>query len=171
MAKKLVVYYSRTGKNYFPDGIRSIEKGNSAIAAEAIAAAVQADIFEIDTIKPYAKNYRECCKEAVEEAKANARPAIKAFLDSIDAYDTIFVCYPCWCGTAPMCVFTFLENYDFTGKKIVPLCTNEGSGMANSENDLRKYCKNAQVVPGLSVKGHLVNELAEEIVQWAKENQ
>ena len=171
MAKKLVVYYSRTGENYFPDGIRNIEKGNTAIAAEAIQAALQADIFEIDTVKPYAKNYRECCMEAVEEAKANARPEIKAYMDSIDNYDTIFVCYPCWCGTAPMCVFTFLENYDFTGKKIVPLCTNEGSGMANSENDLRKVCKNAHVADGLSVKGHQAADLAAEIRQWAIEDQ
>ena len=171
MAKKLVVYYSKTGENYFPDGIRSIEKGNTAIAAEAIQKALNADIFEVDTVKPYAANYRECCMEAVAEAKANARPAIKAYMDDVSGYDTIFVCYPCWCGTAPMCVFTFLEHYDLTGKKIVPLCTNEGSGMANSEQDLRNVCKGAQIAAGLSVRGHKVSELSGEIAQWAMENQ
>ena len=169
MAKKLVVYYSRTGENYFPDGIRSIEKGNTAIAAEAIQAALQADIFEIDTVKAYAKNYRECCKEAVEEAKSNARPEIKGYLESIDAYDTIFVCYPCWCGTAPMCVFTFLEHYDLSGKKIAPLCTNEGSGLANSEKDLAESCKGAEVLSGLSVRGHQAKDSYEAIAAWAKE--
>ena len=105
MAKQLVIYYSRTGENYFPDGIRSIDKGNSAIAAKTIQAALGADIFEIDTVKPYAKNYRECCKEAAMEAKTKARPEIREFMDDLSGYDTIFVCFPCWCGTAPMCVF------------------------------------------------------------------
>ena len=171
MAKHLVVYYSRVGENYFPDGIRSIEKGNTAIAAEAIQSALNADIFEIRAVKPYAKNYRECCMEAVAEARANARPEIQGYLEDLSGYDTIFVCFPCWCGTAPMCVFTFLEHYDLAGKKIVPLCTNEGSGMANSPRDLQAACKNATVVPGLSVKGHLAAALSGDIAAWALENQ
>ena len=170
MAKQLVIYYSRTGENYFPDGIRSIDKGNSAIAAKTIQAALGADIFEIDTVKPYAKNYRECCKEAAMEAKTKARPEIREFMDDLSGYDTIFVCFPCWCGTAPMCVFTFLEHYDLSGKKIMPLCTNEGSGMGNSAEDLKQSCPGAVVNPGLSVPGHLVNELSEDIANWAKGN-
>jgi len=171
MAQSLIVYYSKAGENYFPDGIRSIEVGNTAIAARTIQTALNADIFEIDTVKPYAENYRACCAEAAAEARANARPKIREYLADISGYDTIFVCYPCWCGTAPMCVFTFLEHYDLSGKKIVPLCTNEGSGMANSEQDLKKACPGAVVVPGLSVRGHLVQELSEEITKWAIENQ
>ena len=83
-------------------------------------------------------------------------------------YDTVFVCFPNWCGTAPMCVFTFLEQYDLTGKKIAPLCTNEGSGLANSEEDLRQCCKGAEVLPGLSVRGHQAKDSAEVIANWAK---
>lgn len=168
MAKQLVVYYSRTGENYFPNGIRSIETGNTALAAEFIRAALNADLFEIDTVRPYAKHYRECCAEAAAEARANARPEIQGFVEDLSPYDTIFVCYPCWCGTAPMCVFTFLEHYDLTGKKIIPLCTNEGSGMANSEADLKKYCPGAIVLPGLSVKGHQAADSEALISHWAK---
>ena len=72
MAKQLVVFYSRKGENHFPGGIRSVEKGNTAYAAEYIQAALQADIFEIDTVVPYAANYRECCAQAVAENKAKA---------------------------------------------------------------------------------------------------
>ena len=168
MSKSLVVYYSRKGENYFPDGIRSIEKGNTAYAAEFAARAVNADLFEIETVTPYAQNYRACCMEAVAEAKANARPEITGYLEDISDYDAIFVCFPCWCGTAPMCVFTFLEHYDLTGKKIIPLCTNEGSGMANSEADLKKYCPGATVLPGLSVKGHQAADSEALISHWAK---
>ena len=170
MQKALVVYYSRKGENHMPGGIEVLEKGHTEYAAEFIQKALDADIFEIDTVKPYAENYRECCMEAVAEAKSNARPEIKGYVDDIAGYDTIFVCFPCWCGTAPMCVFTFLEHYDLTGKTIVPLCTNEGSGMANSEKDLANVCKGATVVPGLPVRGHQVKDSEEVIATWAKEN-
>ena len=169
MANTLVVYYSRKGENYFPDGIRSIEKGNTAYAAEHIANGIGADLFEIDTVKPYSENYRTCCMEAVAEAKTKARPEIQKYVDDISGYDTIFVCFPCWCGTAPMCVFTFLEHYDLSGKKIIPLCTNEGSGMANSEADLKASCPGAKVLPGLSLKGHLAQSSEEILHTWAKQ--
>ena len=167
MKKALVVYYSRKGNNYFPDGIRSVEKGNTAYAAEHIAKAVNGDLFEIDTVKPYAEDYRQCCMEAVAEAKSNARPEIKGYVEDISQYDTVFVCFPCWCGTAPMCVFTFLEHYNWTGKKIAPLCTHEGSGLANSEADLKKYCPGAEVLSGLAVRGHQAADSAEAIADWA----
>ena len=168
MAKALVVYYSRKGENHMPGGIQILPKGHTAFAAEFIRDAVDGDLFEIDTVKPYAENYRQCCMEAVAEIKAGARPEIKGFVDDISGYDTIFVCFPCWCGTAPMCVFTFLEHYDLTGKKIIPLCTNEGSGMANSEKDIARSCPGATVVAGLSVRGHQAKDSAEQIGTWAK---
>ena len=169
MAKTLVVYYSRKGENHMPGGIQVLEKGHTAYAAEFIRDALGADLFEIDTVKPYAENYRECCMEAVQEAKTNARPEIKGYVEDISGYETIFVCFPCWCGTAPMCVFTFLERYDLTGKKIVPLCTNEGSGLAKAPADLEKSCPGAVIAPGLSVKGHQVRESEALIATWAKE--
>ena len=169
MANTLVVYYSRKGENHMPGGIQILEKGNTAYAAEYIAKAVNADIFEIDTVKPYAANYRECCMEAVAEVKAKARPEIKGFVEDISGYETIFVCFPCWCGTAPMSVFTFLEHYDWTGKKIVPVCTNEGSGLANSEKDVAASCPGAIMAPGLSIKGHTCKDSEEMLASWAKE--
>ena len=168
MAKALVVYYSRKGENHMPGGIQVLPKGHTAFAAEYIRDAVDGDLFEIDTVKPYAENFRQCCMEAVAEIKAGARPEIRGFVDDISGYDTIFVCFPCWCGTAPMCVFTFLEHYDFTGKKIVPLCTNEGSGLANAPADIAKSCPGAIVAEGLSVRGHQVRDSQDLIAGWAK---
>ena len=168
MAKALVVFYSRKGENFMPGGIQVLEKGNTAYAAEHIAKATGADLFEIDTVKPYAAAYKECCKEAVTEKAANARPAIKGFVEDISGYDTIFVCFPNWCGTAPMCVFTFLEHYDLTGKRIAPLCTNEGSGLANSEADIAASCAGAVMCPGLSVRGHQAKDSFDAIADWAK---
>lgn len=167
MAKPLVVFYSRKGENHFPDGIRSVETGNTAYAARFLQNALGADLFEIETVTPYAENYRECCAQAVAEMKAKARPEIKGFVPDLSGYDTVFVCYPNWCGTAPMCVFTFLEHYDWTGKTILPLCTNEGSGMGYSEAALKEACPGANVRPGLAVRGHLVQVLEEDIRTWA----
>ena len=167
MSRILVVYYSRKGENHMPGGIQVLEKGNTAYAAEYIRDALGADLFEIDTATPYAENYRACCMQAVQEAKSGARPPIKGFVEDISVYDTIFVCFPNWCGIAPMCVFTLLEHYDLTGKKIIPLCTNEGSGMANSEADLARSCPGAQVVSGLSVRGHQAKDSYDEISAWA----
>ena len=169
MENVLVVYYSRKGENYTPDGIRELEKGNTAYAAEHIRDALGADLFEIETVKTYAANYRACCMEAVEELKANARPDLKAFVPDLSKYDVLFVCFPCWCGTAPMPVFTFLERYDLSGKKIIPLCTHEGSEMGNSHRDLHKCCPGATVAEGLAVRGYQAKDSYEPIARWAKE--
>ena len=170
MAKSLVVYYSRKGENHMPGGIQVLEKGNTEYAAEHIANAVGADLFEIDTVKPYAAAYRECCMEAIAEKKENARPEIKGYVEDMSRYDTVFVCFPCWCGTAPMCVFTFLEHYDLTGKRIAPLCTNEGSGMGGSERELKKICKSAEIASGLSIHGAEAAKSEGKVVAWAKKN-
>ena len=168
MANTLVVYYSRKGENHMPGGVQVLEKGNTEYAAEYIQKALNADIFEIDTVKPYAENYRACCGEAFAEFKASARPEIKGYVEDVSGYENIFVCFPCWCGTAPMCVYTFLEHYDLAGKNIIPLCTNEGSGLANSEADIAKSCPGATVKPGLSVRGHKCKDSEAEIAAWAK---
>ena len=170
MANTLVVYYSRKGENHMPGGIQVLEKGNTEYAAQYIAKALNADLFEIDTVKAYSENYRQCCMEAVQEVKTKARPEIRDYVADISGYDTVFVCYPCWCGTAPMCVFTFLEHYDWTGKKLVPLCTNEGSGLANSVSDITASCPGAVVAAGLSVKGHQCKDSEEMLAAWSKEN-
>lgn len=70
----------------------------------------------------------------------------------------------------PMAVFTFLEAFDFTGKKIAPFCTNEGSGMGVSERDLRRICKGAVIGKGLSIRGAQTQQSAQAIAAWAKES-
>lgn len=169
MAHTLVIYYSRKGENYMPGGLQNLEKGHTERAAEYIAKSLNADIFEVDTAQPYSATYYGCCREAEQETRNNARPAIKGFVDDISSYETIFVCFPCWCGTAPMCIFTFLDNYDLTGKKLIPFCTHEGSGMANAERDLKKNYPSANVVSGLAVRGHQVIDSEGRISDWAKQ--
>ena len=165
----LIVYYSRKGQNYWNGSVKSLTKGNTEIVAEFIQKAVGGEVFEVETVNSYSDDYFTCTKEAKAELQANARPQIKHFLSSIDGYDNIFVGYPNWWGTMPMAMFTFLEHYDFTGKKIIPFCTNEGSGMGVSERDIKKICVGADVKKGLPVRGTEAAQSEKSVAKWAKD--
>ena len=167
MAKILTVYYSRKGENYFGGEIRSISKGNTERVAEFIQEAVGGDLFELETVREYSKDYHECTNEAMAEKKAGARPALKKLPESIDEYDTIFLGYPNWWSTAPMAVFTFLDAFNFSGKTIIPFCTNEGSGLGSSESDIRRECHGAKVESGLSIRGSEAADSKNKVTKWA----
>lgn len=164
----LIIYYSRKGENYVGGSIQNLKKGNTEIAAEFIQKAVGGDLFEVDTVKPYSADYTACTQEAKAELQANARPALKAYLDSIDRYDHIFVCGPCWWGTYPCAVFSQLERLDFSGKKVFALMTHEGSGLGSCERDLKKLCAGADIGKGLAVRGSSTAKSEKMIADWAR---
>ncbi len=170
MSKTLVIYYSRKGENYVSGGLRQLSKGNTEIVAEYIQEAVGADLFQLETVKPYSEDYMTCIDEAKAEAQKNARPELKQMLDSIEEYDNIVIAGPCWWGTYPMAVFTQIETLDFTGKNVFALMTHEGSGQANSERDLRKYCKGATIGKSLAVQGGTVGSAKTKVTEWALNN-
>ena len=101
---------------------------------------------------------------------SNARPELTGYLDSIDEYDTIVLGYSNYWGTFPMAVATFLERYDFTGKTILPLCTNEGSGMGSSESDIKKSAKGATVKSGLAITGSKAADSGDAVKKWFAAN-
>ena len=166
----LIVYYSRKGQNYWNGSIVDLAKGNTERVAEFVQKAVGGDLFEIETVREYSKDYMVCIEEAKAELREGARPELKKYPESIDQYDTIFVGYPNWWGTSPMCVYTFLEHYDLTGKKVVPFCTNEGSGMGSSERALKTICKGAEIASGLSIHGAEAAKSESKVASWAKKN-
>ena len=168
--KTLVIYYSRKGENYVNGGLKKIEKGNTEIVAEFIRDAVGADLFEVDTVKPYSDSYMTCIEEAKKELQSDARPEIKNTLTDISGYDNIVVAGPCWWGTYPMAIFTQLDALDFAGKNVFPVMTHEGSGLANSQRDLAKLCKGATVGKGLAVHGSSASSSRSTVESWAKEN-
>lgn len=168
MSKILIVYYSRKGENYWNGSIKNLSKGNTEIVAEMIADITGGDLFEVDTVKPYAADYYACIDEAKSELREGARPELKQYMDSLDGYDTIFVGYPNWWGTMPMAMFTFLEHYDLSGKRILPFCTNEGSGIGGSERDLKKICKGATVESGLSIHGAEAANSRSKVEAWVR---
>ena len=102
--------------------------------------------------------------------REKARPELVSYPESIDAYDTVILAYPNYWGTIPMAVATFLERYDFTGKTILPLCTNEGSGMGGSEKTIKQCAPGADVKKGLSVNGSSAANSGESVKRWLKSN-
>ena len=170
MSKTLIVFYSRAGENYFGGAMRHIEVGNTEVLAKMLQEITEGDLFEIEQVKPYSDSYMTCIEEAKQDLEANARPAVKTFPESLNGYDTIYLCYPNYWGTMPMAVWTFLEHFDWNGKTIYPLCTNEGSGMGRSEADIQKLCPGAVLGKGLAVTDSQVQKARPSLEHWVKQN-
>lgn len=166
MAKNLIAFYSRADENYVNGMIKHLNIGNTEVAAGIIEKFIDADMFKIEQIQAYAKDYNTCIAQAQEDQKRDARPELKAYPDSIAGYETIYLGFPNYWSTMPMAVFTFLEHFDFSGKTIKPFCTHEGSGMGSSERDIRRLCPNAQVEKGLAIRGGSVKQAEKEIERW-----
>ena len=154
--KSVVVFFSRSGNNYVSGDIVNLPTGNTKVIAQKIQAATGADLFEIVPQKAYSEDYTRCTEEAQAELQQDARPAYAGDID-LSGYDVIYLGYPIWWGTFPMCVFTFIEAHDgFAGKKVVPFSTHEGSGLGNSLSDLRRLCPDATITQGVAIKGSTV---------------
>jgi flavodoxin len=162
----LIAYFSRPGNNYVNGGIANLLVGNTEVVALNLKEKTGGEIFKINPVRKYSEDYTACTEEAKLEFRANARPELTERLDSIDKFETIILAYPNWWGTMPMSVWTFLEQHDFTGKNILPLCTHEGSGMGKSENDIRKLCPGANVLKGLAIKGSNVTHANSIVSEW-----
>ncbi len=170
MAKVLIAFFSRADENYFGGAMRYVKVGNTEIVVDIMKELTDADTFKIEMKDPYSPVYMTCIEEAKQDKNEDARPELTNYMDSIDDYDTVVLGYPNYWGTFPMAVATFLEKYDFTGKTILPLCTNEGSGMGSSESDIRKCAKGATVKNGLAITGSQAANSKATVERWLSEN-
>ena len=140
--------------------------GTTRAVAKTVADVLGAELFEIKTVKPYTQNYDEVLDVAKAEQNRSARPELSTHAENMGQYDTIFLGYPCWWGTLPMPVFTFLEEYDFSGKRVIPFTTHGGSGFGRSLGDLKRVLPGAKLEnKGLSLQG---TGSRSQIAQWLK---
>ena len=170
MTKTLIAFFSRADENYFGGAMRYVKVGNTEIVVNGMKELIDADTFRIEMKDPYSPVYMTCIEEAKKDLRDKARPELVSMPESIDEYDTVVLAYPNYWGTMPMAVFTFLEAFDFTGKTILPLCTNEGSGMGSSERDIKKTCSGAEVKKGLSITGSQAANAKASVQQWLSAN-
>lgn len=135
----LVVYFSATG--------------NTKAVAEAFAAALDADIYEIVPEQPYTEedlNYNDRSTRAtMEQNDTNARPAILGGVENMEAYDVIYVGFPIWWGDMPRILYTFFDSYDLSGKTIAPFATSGGSGISRAVQSIEELEPDALVTEGL----------------------
>ena len=162
----IVIYFSRSGENYFGGVLKNIEKGNTEVIAEYIQELTGAELFKVEEAVAYPDDYMKCIDVAKKEQQDDARPEIKETLESIDEYDTVYIGFPNWWGTLPMPMFTQLEQLDFTGKTVKPFVTHEGSGFGSSQRDLKKLCAGGEIKKGLSIPGADVYEAKSTVESW-----
>ena len=156
MSKKLVTYFSASGV--------------TKAVAEKLAQAVSADIYEIAPKVLYTAadlDWRDkTSRSTVEMNDLSYRPEMAESDVDISAYDTVYVGFPIWWYIAPTIINTFLEKYDWNGKKIVLFATSGGSGWGKTVEKLEDSCKGAEIVEGKIVGPTGVT--AEELLEWAK---
>lgn len=112
--------------------------GNVAKMANWIQEEVGGELFSIKVKEPYSSIYDECLDRASDEKADGARPKLETQVEDISKYDTVFIGYPNWWYTAPMAIFSFIENNDLSSKKIILFCSHGTGGLARSVRDIRE---------------------------------
>lgn len=155
MKKRLIAYFSASGI--------------TAKLAKNLSDAVGADVFEIIPKIPYTEAdldwHNPNSRSSIEMKDLSSRPEIAAKCNNMDEYDTIYVGFPIWWYVAPTIINTFLEQYDLTGKTIIPFATSGSSGMGKTNEMLLPSCKNARLLEG---KRWDVNASIQELSKWAE---
>ena len=152
----LVAYFSATG--------------TTKRVAENLAKAAGANLYEIKPLKPYTSadlNWHDSnSRSSVEMNDPKSRPELVADNFSVDNYDIIYLGFPIWWGTAPKVVHTFLEKYDFSGKKVIIFATSGSSGLGNTANNLKSSVSSStKIVEGRVLNG---NPSVNELKQWVE---
>ena len=144
-----------------------VAPGNTARMAQWIQEYVGGDLFPIVVTDPYPDNYDECLDRAADEKAENARPELADHLNNIDDYDVVFLGFPNWWYTAPMAVFSFIEEYDFSGKTIVPFCAHGTGGIAGSVQDITAALPDsAEVLEPFGVYRAEIGQAQSKINEW-----
>lgn len=143
--------------------------GHTKQIADEIHKQVGGDMFEITPKTPYTKDIDKLSGIALEEQEKNERPALKTHVKNMNQYDIVFVGYPCWWSNMPMPVFTFLEEYSFTGKMVIPFTSYGENVFGDSISSIKKIATNATIKKGLAIQEHKMNDLPMKVSTWLNE--
>lgn len=144
--------------------------GNTAGIAEEIQSQTGADLFEITLVNPYSTDYNTVLDEAQRDQNEQARPELATHVENMDEYDTILLGYPNWWASIPMPIASFLEEYDFTGKTIIPFCSHGGGRFGQSLTAIAKLVPDAVMGEALSVHYSGGDSLPDDITEWLESN-
>ena len=144
--------------------------GNTRGIAHEIQRQTNADLFEITLVEPYSTDYNTVLMEAQRDQHDQARPEIAEHIENMDAYDTILLGYPNWWASIPMPIASFLEEYDFSGKQIIPFCSHGGGRFGQSLTAIAKLAPDANIGEGLSVHYSGGSGLPDSVSAWLQKN-
>ncbi|AWK51036.1 flavodoxin [Clostridium beijerinckii] len=175
--KKILIVYFAVAENSEVDAISSASvrevngeaKGNVRILADTIQSQVGGDFFSIETEEDYPGELKTLVDFAEEEQKANGRPKLLSHIENLDDYDTIFIGYPNWWYDLPMPLYSFFEEYDLSGKNIIPFCTHDGSEFSSTIDTIKELEPDAAIVKGLAVNHKNVLKAKDDVTKWLGE--
>ena len=148
-----------------------LRPGNTEKMAQWIQEYVGGDLFPIVVTDPYPDNYDECMDRAADEKAENARPELAEHLENIDDYDMIFLGFPNWWSTAPMAVFSFIDEYGLDGKIVIPFCAHGTGGLGSSVKDITAALPDSVVVrEPIGVYRADINQAKPEIDEWLEKD-
>ena len=161
--KSLIIYFSRADENY---NVGFIEKGNTEVIAEYIKDITNGDLFKVEPLVPYSKNYMECIEEAKVRTSTHNAP-IKESIPDITNYEVIYIGSPIYWGGMPEELFTALKEKDFTGKTIRVFTTHEGSCLSSVPSQVKSICAGSNVLDdAIAIQGSLVKDAKSKIESW-----
>lgn len=140
--------------------------GNTGLVADIIAGATGGELFSILTVEQYPDSYDATVDAGQVEKNAGTLPALSSHMKNLDSYDTIFLGFPNWWAGMPMAVYSFLDEYDFSGKTIIPFVTSGGSGFSNAISEIERLEPDAVVLEGLSISGSRAAAAQEDVLDW-----
>ena len=144
--------------------------GRVRALADFIQADVGGDLFSIRSVETYPVGINEVIDQAAQEQAANARPELADHIDNLDDYDTIFIGYPNWWGDLPMPVYSFFDEYDLSGKTIIPFNVHNGSRFSRTIETIQELEPNATVIEdGFTISEQNVPEAADDVASWLQE--
>lgn len=164
----LVAYFSLA--DGMPDGADAVScatpvYGNTKTAAEEIARQTGGTLFAITTEKKYPVSHEDCSEVAEKEQKADERPKLSSHIPDMEKYKTIYLGFPIWWYQEPMAIRSFLEEYDFSDKTILPFCTTLGADIGGSVDNIKSICPKAVIGEGITLPTEGEN-FSEEIAEW-----
>ncbi|EFT95193.1 hypothetical protein KZR47_000969 [Enterococcus faecalis] len=142
--------------------------GNVVKMASEIGERVEAETFRILVKDRYPSDYDECLERASEEKVTSMRPELIDRVSDINKYDVIFLGYPDWWSTAPMAIFTFIEENDLANKEVILFCSHGTSGLGSSVTDISKVLPNSTTINDnvLGVAREEIEQSEKMVISW-----
>ena len=126
------------------------------------------ELFEIEPETTYTDDINALSGIALQEQRDDIRPALKSTVEDMYQYDVIFIGFPNWWNNMPMPVFTFLEEYDFSGKTVIPFTTYGNGGWGRSIGSIQEALPESDVLDGLAVQEHELKDALTEVAEWVQ---